>query len=287
MNEEFIIVSALFNIKREGMDGRKWDQYLEWLDKTLKLKCHMIMFVSEDVAPFIRERRPDINIQVQDTDEIPYWNLKPRLDEIISRPEYKTIIKDPERIECQHSEYSIIQYSKFEWLIQAMTIESNFKYFFWLDAGGSRFFENYDLNLEYPSPEAIKSLEDMGDSFLVQMNMEYYRDLAGAKKLDVEYLKDNRSFILGSMFGGTQKAIRDVSKRIQNIVKYDMMEKNFINNEQIALGYLVKDSPELFSTYERYNGKHMDLFTEALVNDENYISWTWNYAYSPKGVGCS
>ena len=262
MNEEFIIVSALFNIKRDGMDGRKWDQYLEWLDKTLKLKCHMIMFVSEDVAPFIRERRPDINIQVQDTDEIPYWNLKPRLDEIISRPEYKTIIKDPERIECQHSEYSIIQYSKFEWLIQAMTIESNFKYFFWLDAGGSRFFENYDLNLEYPSPEAIKSLEDMGDSFLVQMNMEYYRDLAGAKKLDVEYLKDNRSFILGSMFGGTQKAIRDVSKRIQNIVKYDMMEKNFINNEQIALGYLVKDSPELFSTYERYNGKHMDLFTE-------------------------
>ncbi len=51
------IVSALFNIHREGMDGRKWEEYLRWFDIFLKLKCPMILFVSKDVQDFIEERR--------------------------------------------------------------------------------------------------------------------------------------------------------------------------------------------------------------------------------------
>ena len=44
------IVSALFNIHREGMDGRKWEEYLRWFDIFLKLKCPMILFVSKAVS---------------------------------------------------------------------------------------------------------------------------------------------------------------------------------------------------------------------------------------------
>ena len=36
--KEVTIVSALFNIERENMDGRKWDEYLKWFDITLKLE---------------------------------------------------------------------------------------------------------------------------------------------------------------------------------------------------------------------------------------------------------
>ena len=32
MNRNVTIVSALFNIDREEMDGRKWEEYLEWFD---------------------------------------------------------------------------------------------------------------------------------------------------------------------------------------------------------------------------------------------------------------
>jgi hypothetical protein len=28
--KEVTIVSALFNIEREGMDGRTWEEYLKW-----------------------------------------------------------------------------------------------------------------------------------------------------------------------------------------------------------------------------------------------------------------
>ena len=61
--------------------------------------------------------------------------------------------------------YSIIQYSKFEWLKTAIEENPfNSDFFFWLDAGGSRFFEDYDLNQDYPSPNAVEALKGMGES---------------------------------------------------------------------------------------------------------------------------
>ena len=116
MNKDFAIVSALFNIEREGMDGRTWQEYLDWFEITLKLKCPMIFFVTEDLESFILERRGDLptEVIVQTIDDIPYYHLKEQIDEIISSDQYKTKISDPNRIECQHSMYSIIQYSKFK-----------------------------------------------------------------------------------------------------------------------------------------------------------------------------
>ena len=262
--KEVAIVTSLFNIQREEMDGRNWQEYLKWFEKTLNLKCPMIIFTTPDLVSFVEERRLKIPTEIiaQEIEEIHYYYLKSRLDEIIDSQDYREKISDPKRIECQHSIYSIIQYSKFKWLQKA--IEENpfdSKFFFWLDAGGSRFFENYDLSLNYPSENAIEALNQMGDKFLIQMNMEFYSDLVNADILTDEYLLDNRSYVLGSMFGGTQNAIQRVSKKIE-ILLNQMMEQNYINNEQIALGYLLKQNFDDFEIYERYDGKHMSLFLE-------------------------
>ena len=101
--------------------------------------------------------------------------------------------------------------TQFKWLTQASELNPfDSKFFFWIDAGGSRFFDSYDLKLEYPSPPALqKPLNQMGDKFLIQMNMEYYLDLAQADLLPVSYLLDNRSYVLGSMFGGGPKSLQE------------------------------------------------------------------------------
>lgn len=265
MNNKFVIVSSLFNIKREGIDGRTWSEYLKWFDITLKLKCPMILFVSEDILEFIKERRGNIptDIIIQTIEEIPYYYLKDQIDKIITSKEYRDKIKDSNRIECQHSLYSIVQYSKFKWLeiaINKNPFDSEF--FFWMDAGGSRFFEEYDLSQGYPSSNGINALNEMDNQVLIQMNMEYYKDLANAKILTKEYLLDNRSYILGSMFGGTKDALLKIVKKVENIFVNDMIMNGFVNNEQITLGYLVKTNPDDFAIYERYNGKHMALFGE-------------------------
>ena len=256
-------VSALFNIDR--VDGRKWDEYLKWFEVTLQLKVPMTLFVTEDLVEFVQEKREGLqtDIIIQDIEEIPYYHLKDQIQEILDSDQYKEDMADPERIECKQAMYPIIQYSKFEWMGQAIQLNQNkCEYFFWLDAGGSRFFEGYDLSQEYPSKEAVESLEGMGESFLVQMNTEYYKDLANADDLSVDYLYDNRSYVLGSMFGGHKKSISKVARMIDNILKNDMIANKTVNNEQIALGYLIKKYPDEFAIYERTNGKHMDLFQE-------------------------
>jgi|TARA_R100001443_G_scaffold21973_1_gene34198 hypothetical protein len=263
-------VSALFDIDR--VDGRKWEEYLKWFDITLKLRVPMVLFVTRDMQEFIDERRGDLfskneylktQTLYQTVEDIPYYGLKNQIQEILDSDQYKKDISDPERIECKQAMYSVIQYSKFPWLTQAAEMNPhNSDYFFWIDAGASRFFDGYDLSQNYPSEEAKTSLDQMGESFLVQMNTEYYTDLANAKELSIDYLYDNRSYVLGSMFGGHKKSIFKVCELVHDVLTKDMLANKTINNEQIALGYLIKKYPDEFSLYERTNGKHMDLFQE-------------------------
>lgn len=257
------IVTALFNIKREGMDGRMWEEYVNWFDITLRLKVPMTIFVSEDLQDFVEKRRlhSPTNLIIQKVEEMPLYHLKDEIDNIIFSDKFKTKIKDPDRIECQHALYSIVQYSKFYWLERAIDEGSN-DFYFWLDAGSSRFFENYDFNQPYPSTAAIESLNEIGDKLLVQINTEYYPDLANANKLSLDYLCDNRSYVLGSMFGGTPMSFKNVKPLIMDIFHNKMLKSGFVNNEQIALGYLIKQEPELFEFYYRTNGKHLALFDE-------------------------
>lgn len=262
--KEATIVTSLFNVKREEMDGRSWNEYLQWFNDTLKLNCAMVIFTTEDMVEFIEERRTSIPTEIitQKVEEIPYYYLKNDIDNIINSEEYKQKISDPNRIECQHSIYSIIQYSKFEWM-KTVILENTFnsKFFFWIDAGASRFFEGYDSSLEYPSQNAIVALEEMGSKFLIQMNMECYPDLANADVLDEDYLLDNRSYILGSMFGGEKNAALKVIDDIKFYLN-KMITKGYINNEQILLGYLVKQNVDDYEVYKRYDGKHLSLFME-------------------------
>ena len=256
-------VSALFDIDR--VDGRKWDEYLKWFDKTLKLRVPMVLFITEDLVKFVEERRGDLPTEliVDTVEDIPYQHLKDEIQDILDSDEYKENISDPDRIECKYAMYSVIQYSKFQWMKYA--IEKNphdTDYFFWLDAGGSRFFDNFDLTEDYPSKEAMESLEGMGESFLLQMNCDYYPDLYNAEELDLDYLYDNRSYVLGSMFGGHKNKIPQVCDMVEDVLINEMINKGNVNNEQIALGYLIKKYPDDFSLYSRTNGKHMALFTE-------------------------
>tara|TARA_A100001391_G_scaffold126630_3_gene86609 strand:- start:6097 stop:6900 length:804 start_codon:yes stop_codon:yes gene_type:complete len=263
--KDVTIVSALFNIERENMDGRKWDEYLEWFDITLKLQCPMYLFITEDVREFVEERRTTIptEIIVKTEDDLPYYHLNDEIQEILDNPDYRKKMSDPNRIECKHSMYSVIQYSKFPWLVEAAKENPfNSNYFFWLDAGGSRFFDGYGLDGQYPGNNAMESLNSMGESFLVQENCDYYPDLFDADQLPSSYLYDNRSFVLGSMFGGHKNSLEETAKMVDDVLMNKMIGENSINNEQIALGYLLKNNPDHFAAYQRTNGKHMDIFRE-------------------------
>ena len=97
------------------------------------------------------------------SNDIPYYHLKEPIQEILDSDDYKNNISDPKRIECKQAMYSVIQYSKFPWLDHAAKLNPfDSDIFFWLDAGGSRFFNNFDLTEPYPSKAAMESLRGNG-----------------------------------------------------------------------------------------------------------------------------
>jgi len=251
------LVTSLYNINRETIDGRKWEDYLEWFAKTLKLKSPMVVYVESDLVNFVKEHRNGLPTKIieESISEIPYYHLKDRTDVIIKSEEYRNKILDNSRIECNSSLYNIIQYSKFQWLKKAS--EENYfnsDYYLWVDAGLSRFFYDINLNQEYPGKLAKESLQEIKDNILIQVFLSYYPDLANAKLLDENYLLDNRSYIMGGMFGSGKESIKKMCSLIDDILE-QMLSNNIVNNEQIALGYLYKKHPDLF--VEFFNESHI------------------------------
>lgn len=252
------LVTSLYDIGRSKLDGRTWDEYLDWFSKTLQLKSPMTVFVDQSLIDFVRHHRNGLPTRIieEPVEEIPYYYLKDKMDNVIESKEYQSKISDPNRIECKSSLYNIIQYSKFGWLdLASRENYFNSEYFLWIDAGLSRFFYDIDLNNPYPGESACQSLLDIKDNILIQVFLSYYPDLVNAKELSKDYLQDNRSYIMGGMFGAGKKSIKRLRSIIDDILE-DMLSHNLINNEQIALGYLYKKCPDLFVEFFNESHKH-------------------------------
>ena len=252
------IVTSLYNINRSEIDGRKWEEYLEWFSVTLKVKCPMVIFVEDDMVDFVETHRKGLPTKIisMPLEKIPYYHLKGRMDEVIESSKYQDKISDEKRIECKSSLYNIIQYSKFKWIEEAS--DKNYfdsEYFVWMDAGLSRFFYDIDLEKSYPGHEAKQSLLQIRENILIQVFTSYYPDLVNAEKLDESYFLDNRSFVGGGIFGASQSSIKKLCPLIEEVLE-KMLSNNTINNEQIALGYLYKNNSDLFAEFLNDSSKH-------------------------------
>lgn len=260
------IVTSLFNIHREKMDGRTWNEYINWFSKTISLNSPMVIFIDSELESFVWKYRDSNNTKViiQSLSDVAMYNHIDRMNEIIHSSEYRQSIKDPCRIECNYAEYSIIQFSKFEWMHEAA--KHNYfdtDYFIWMDAGLSRFFTTVDVRTKYPSDRADYVLSGNNNKVLIQVFKMSYPDLFSATELGDEYLKDNRSFVMGGMFGGGKSAIDDIYKEVIDVFETKMLPNNIVNNEQIVVGYLFKNKPNLFNVFVNDSRIHR---TYELIN---------------------
>lgn len=250
------IITALFDIGRDkNGDGRTIDQYLSWFDKTLSLNTPMVIYTEKKFKHFVEQRRSSENtkIVIQNLTEIPYYKYKEKIESILNSQVYKSKIKDPNRIECNLSLYNIIQYSKFDWIkdvIDKNICESD--YYFWMDAGCSRFFQNADLSKPWPSNKELMN----HDKFLIQGNSNtLYYPITSIEN----YVWDCNCILVGTLFGGS----KDICIKMQELVNTEFvnyLDRGITNNEQIILAILYKKYPNLFNVYIELNGQHLPLF---------------------------
>lgn len=255
-----VVVTALFDIGREKFgDGRSVNQYLSWFEKTLKLKSRMVIYTEKKFRSFITERRDPkyTKIKIQDLEEIPLYKHREKIGQILKDPEYLSKIKDNSRIECRLDLYNVIQYSKFCWLQEEIKEGLNSDFYFWMDAGCSRFFSGANLSQAWPD---LKKIDP--DKFIIQGNINTSQIYP---LMDIEEYKwDNNCILAGTLFGGKGDLVSVVSELAIKILEEEMLENRMINNEQIALAILFKRNPELFSVYINLNGEHLPLFSHLI-----------------------
>ena len=178
------LVTALYDINRENDgDGRKFSEYLSWFKETLKIPTSMVVYVDPSLVDFVSESRKGLPTKIisQKLEEVPYYFLKNNIENIINSSEYKERISDPKRLECTNSLYSIIIFSKFQWVKRAIEEDHfNSDVFLWLDAGLSRLFYEVPLTNLYPSVNALGAFKSNKDTAIIQTSMSYYPDLVYA-----------------------------------------------------------------------------------------------------------
>lgn len=249
------IVTSLYNINRERLDGREWSSYLDWFKKTLAINSPMIVFADEDLREFIETHRQNLPTKIIESklEDTFYYQYKSKIDSILEDRAYQSKMKNTGRIECKSSLYNIVQYSKFDWVSKAVDINPfNSDSFLWLDAGISRFFDGFIPQIGINQ----NKFENFGDKLLIQIFMSSYPDLANADILTEDYFWDDRSYVAGGIFLSSKKHIKIVKNLIDEILISKMLGNNTINNEQICLGYLIKKFPEHFALFKNYRNQH-------------------------------
>ena len=258
------LVTALYDINRENDgDGRKFSEYLSWFKETLKIPTSMVIYVDPSLVDFVFDNRKHLltktTIIPQQLDEVPYYFLKENIDTILNSSEYKERISDPKRLECTNSLYSIIIFSKFQWVKRAIEEDHfNSDVFLWLDAGLSRLFYEVPLTNPYPSVNALGAFESNKDKAIIQTSMSYYPDLVRAKECTQEYFWDNRSWVMAGLWGGYKEPMIKFCNLIDETFQHKMIGNGIVNNEQIAMAYVYKNNPELFLAFENVATIHRD-----------------------------
>ena len=80
-------MTAFFDINREqNGDGRKLEEYMEWMKNTLQINGNLYIVTEEKFVPFIQEHRPSqypTVIKVQSLQDCRYYQYYDRICEIL------------------------------------------------------------------------------------------------------------------------------------------------------------------------------------------------------------
>jgi len=299
MENPVTIVTAFFDINREEKgDGRKIDDYLNWMKETMKLNCNMFIVTEEKFKDFfIQHRNPTYAtyIMIMKFSDLYFYKYYDQMKTIIESDEYKNKIAFPNRVECVLPEYNIIQYSKFHFLSLASHINPfQSSYFFWLDAGASRFFSNIDIHSPFPSELGIQIIKQNDNKFIAQCREDIL-----TYNIDDHFIWKADNLIYGGMFGGNTEIIDFMLQQIEDVFVNNMLNNSNINNEQLALAIICNRHTNIFSLITGGDkpifllnilSQNKKMFSKVIVwgfplhtHTHSYIHYGWVKAFAAMG----
>ena len=248
-------VTAMYDIGREKIDGRSISEYKQWLFATLRtIRDPFIVYLDLSIGwkqDIIDERSQIGPIYIIETplSDIPMWKYRDNVSRILQDSEFKKSQKHHNDITNILPEYSLVQYSKFDWIQQA-SVSDLFKSmtFVWIDAGFSRL---------YPTNRLYRFNSSNITNFTVQADSTISR--IPALTYD-NYIGTNDRIFQGGLWYTTPYTISEIRNIVIYIWEKEMLSKNRLDNEQIALALSYKLFPSIFSVIKS-NGTVPSLFT--------------------------
>jgi len=240
------VVTALYDIRREGFDGRSFEQYQRWFMDTLSsVDDPMVVFVRGSEVELVRKARGMNPLRIIVEEEYPLQWAEPTVEKILKDPLWIEKLKYPQDIGNRLTAYTTLQHSKFPWLVRA--IEENpfgTTHFTWIDGGLSRLF----LAAETQAVPERKCHEELQ---IIKGNLGDLWDSEERKKWTVEKaIGSSNNFFRGGFFGGSKSAVLSVSQKMLFCFFFDMLAKGRVDNEQITFWLVFLKAPELFRVFE-------------------------------------
>ena len=120
MNTTVTVVTGLYNINREtDGDGRKTNDYIAWLKKTMRLNVPMVVYCEQSTYDEIKNERTDYEhtkFIIIEKKDIEYFQYEDKVNEIVKMPEYLKKIRGKDRLEVKLPIYNLLIMNKIVWL---------------------------------------------------------------------------------------------------------------------------------------------------------------------------
>jgi hypothetical protein len=259
ISKKVTIVTAIYNIGRAKYDKRSMDDYKRWMLQTVAMiKDPMFIYLDETLhwkEDLLKARGEDMHhltiIHETKLENTPMYKYKA---DVIRTLQNKSFQKNPNDLVNQTPYYSMLMYSKFHWLAEVAEINPfRTGAFAWFDAGGSRFFQspqNTIRTFQFKTPL-------IGDTF----HATSLRPEKEVEKSNTTDIGKNTPLLQGLCFLGTKTGINHVKHAIMKLWDMEMMAKNRLDTDEIALGIVYSQLKDTIILHHA-NGPNKGVFDE-------------------------
>ena len=244
-------VTALYDIGREGIDGRRWRDYLSWFERTLALRVPMIVYVPPDLVRFVETARGDQPTRIVARPEPPLFDRIERFDRASAalRALDRRLPNGSWRLEALSPRYLATVWSKLVWMREALDLESSRETsLVWIDAGLSRFFGDMNLSAPWPHPSWRETFA--ANRVVIEGHPGMRDAIAGRRVIDAAIVGTSEPLIPGGCWGGSRAAVAVFCDRMLAVLE-EMLREGRVDNEQVGTALLWSREPELLDVQLR------------------------------------
>ena len=247
------LVTSLIDIHRDQVDGRKFDEYVNWFIKTLAIPAPMVCYVEPSLAVFVRSLRGNLPTKIisQTFNETPLAWSTPYIHDTQQSQEWKAYAKNPRDLNNLSAPYVTLMHSKMAWVWNVIQ-ENPFgtDMVFWIDAGLSRFWQGHDVTATEPHPRFYRTLRR--DSKLYCQVGGYKEDmlrrgLMGPKFTTDELIGCNENVIMGGFWGGPGKVVADLCEFTMRFYVKELLQKHRVDNDQPTIFFHIQENPHKYA----------------------------------------